>query len=138
MPSNTPESFRERHLQHLRAGIARLVKRSQGPTFALLCLLREYDLTGAWREGFASCAHWLSWRTGMELALAQEYMGVAHGLNRRPEIAGKMQRGELRYRQVKKEILAPPRRRSLKRWTTAKGGLRPAVRLPLAAFPTVP
>jgi hypothetical protein len=139
MPSTTPDTLKEKHLQHLRAHIARLVKRSNGPSLALLRLLREYDLTRGWREGFASCAHWLSWRTGMELALAQECLRVAHGLARRPEIAARMRRGALSYGKVKEKILAPARRRGLKRrWTSLGRGLRPPVRLPLAAFPTVP
>ena len=44
--------------------IAELAARIQAATYELLVLIREFDAGGAW-SGFASCAVWLSWRTGL-------------------------------------------------------------------------
>ena len=44
--------------------IALLCAHITAATYRLLCLLRVYDEEERW-QGFRSCAHWLSWRTGI-------------------------------------------------------------------------
>ena len=34
----------------------------------VIVLLREFDERAGWNNGFVSCAHWLHWRTGIDLA----------------------------------------------------------------------
>ena len=47
--------------------IAALAARLHAATYELLILLREFDSRTDWHGGFASCAHWLHWRTGIAL-----------------------------------------------------------------------
>ena len=47
--------------------IAALAARLHAATYELLVLLREFDARTGWNGGFASCAHWLHWRTGIAL-----------------------------------------------------------------------
>ena len=48
--------------------IAALAARLHAATYELLVLLREFDERTGWNGGFASCAHWLHWRTGIASA----------------------------------------------------------------------
>ena len=59
--------------------IAELSARIQAATYELLVLIREFDAGGAW-SGFASCAVWLSWRTGLAPGAAREHVRVAEAL----------------------------------------------------------
>ena len=59
--------------------IAELSARIQAATYELLCYLREFDRQHGW-EGFRSCAHWLNWRTGLDLGAAREKLRVAAAL----------------------------------------------------------
>jgi hypothetical protein len=45
--------------------IADLASRIHFATYELLVLIREFDASAGWNNGFLSCAHWLNWRTGM-------------------------------------------------------------------------
>jgi hypothetical protein len=50
-------------------------------THRLLTMLREFDRVGGWfTAGALSCAHWLSWRVGMDLGAAREKVRVARAL----------------------------------------------------------
>ena len=53
-------------LKRLGDQIAELSARIDAATYDLLCHLRELDRRYGW-EGFRSCAHWLNWRTGLDL-----------------------------------------------------------------------
>ena len=59
--------------------IALLCAHITAATYRLLCLLRVYEEEERW-QGFRSCAHWLSWRTGISLGPAREKMRVARCL----------------------------------------------------------
>ena len=48
-----------------------------------------------------SCAHWLSWKCGLDLGAAREKVRVARALESLPQIAGAMGRGELSYSKVR-------------------------------------
>ena len=65
--------------------IATLSAQLQVATYQLLVLLREFDELGGWAEpGLKSCAHWLSWRTGLNEGAAREKIRVAHALANLP------------------------------------------------------
>ena len=66
--------------------IAELSSRIDAATYELLCYLREFDRQHGW-EGFRSCAHWLNWRTGLDLGAAREKLRVAAALAELPHIS---------------------------------------------------
>ncbi len=56
--------------------IAALAARLRAATYELLVLLRECDERKGWNNGFVSCAHWLLWRTGIDLGASREKVRV--------------------------------------------------------------
>ena len=64
--------------------IAELAARIHAATYELLVLIREFDTRAGWNNGFLSCAHWLNWRTGIDLGAAREKVRVAHALSEVP------------------------------------------------------
>jgi hypothetical protein len=64
-------------------------------------MLREFDACAGWNNGCLSCAHWLHWRTGIDLGAAREKVRVARALATLPCISAAMQRGELSYAKVR-------------------------------------
>ena len=66
----------------------------------LLCHLREFDRRYGW-EGFRSCAHWLDWRTGLDLGAAREKLRVAAALADLNHVSAAMARGKLSYSKVR-------------------------------------
>ena len=60
--------------------IARLSAHLNAATYQLLVLIREFDSREGWGNGFLSCAHWLSWRTGISARPAREKVRVARAL----------------------------------------------------------
>jgi hypothetical protein len=81
--------------------IAALAARLHAGTYELLVLLREFDARTGWSHGFASCAHWLHWRTGIDLGAAREKVRVAHALTILPRLSATMQRGAISYAKVR-------------------------------------
>jgi hypothetical protein len=81
--------------------IAALAARLHAATYELLVLLREFDGQAGWSNGFLSCAHWLHWRTGIDLGAAREKVRVAKALANLPHLSGAMQRGEISYAKVR-------------------------------------
>ena len=80
--------------------IADLAARIQAATCELLVLIRQFDERGGW-EGFASCAHWLSWRIGLAPGAAREKVRVAHALAKLPRLSEAMRRGAVSYSKVR-------------------------------------
>ena len=76
--------------------IAELSARIQAATYELLCDLREFDRHHGW-EGFRSCAHWLNWRTGLDLGAAREKLRVAAALADLNHLSAAMACGRLSY-----------------------------------------
>ena len=64
-------------------------------------LLREFDERAGWNCGFLSCAHWLHWRTGIDLGAAREKVRVAKALTTLPRVSAAMQRGAISYAKVR-------------------------------------
>jgi hypothetical protein len=71
-------------------------------THRFLTQLREFDRVAGWhRAGALSCAHWLSWRIGMDLGAAREKVRVARKLDDLPVIAAALKKGEVSYSKVR-------------------------------------
>ena len=71
-------------------------------THRFLTQLREFDRVDGWhRAGAVSCAHWLSWRVGMDLRTAREKVRVARRLAELPHIDEALRGGEISYSKVK-------------------------------------
>ena len=94
-------SERVAELDRLGDEIAELSAHLDAATARLLDLIREFDARGGWNHGFRSCAHWLSWRVGMELGAAREHVRVARALGLLPRLADAFGRGELSYSKIR-------------------------------------
>ena len=71
-------------------------------THRFLSQLREFDRVDGWhRAGALSCAHWLSWRVGMDLGAAREKVRVARKLTELPAIDEALKKGEISYSKVR-------------------------------------
>ena len=85
----------------LGEAIAELAARLHAATYELLVLLREFDERAGWNNGFLSCAHWLHWRTGIDLGAAREKVRVAKALASLPLVSAAMQRGAISYAKMR-------------------------------------
>ena len=94
------EPGQELELARLGDQIAELAARIDAATYELLCRLREFDRGYGW-EGWRSCAHWLNWRTGLDLGAAREKLRVAAALADLNHIAAATARGQLSYSKVR-------------------------------------
>jgi hypothetical protein len=89
-------------LDQLGDEIATLSTHIDAATARLLALIREFDARGGWAQhGCRSCAHWLSWRVGLDLGAAREGVRVARALGELPQLAAALARGELSYAKVR-------------------------------------
>ena len=85
-------------LDRLGDEIAELAVHLEAATARLLDLIREFDARGGWGNGFRSCAHWLSWRVGLDLGTARERVRVARALSSLPLLAEALAKGSCRMR----------------------------------------
>jgi Domain of unknown function (DUF222)/HNH endonuclease len=106
---------RDRDMAQLGEAIAELSARIHAASYQLLVLLRQFDEGAGWGTGFQSCAHWLHWRTGIDLGAAREKVRVARAVVILPVIGGAMERGELSYAKVRAltRIATPENERQL-------------------------
>jgi len=88
-------------LDRLGDEIAELSAHLEAATARLLDLIREFDARQGWSNGFTSCAHWLSWRVGLDPGDAREKVRVARALGTLPRLARALARGELSYAKVR-------------------------------------
>lgn len=64
----------------------------------LLGSLRRFDEAYGWqRQGFDSCAHWLSYRVGWDLATSRERVRVARALVQLPKVDEALAMGHISY-----------------------------------------
>jgi hypothetical protein len=96
-----PTHPRIAELDQLGDEIAELSAHLDAATARLLDLIREFDERGGWGNGFLSCAHWLTWRIGLEPRAARERVRVARALGTLPRLAQALARGELSYSKVR-------------------------------------
>ena len=67
-----------------------------------LTLIAEFDQLRGWEPGgHRSCAHWLAFRTGIDLGAARERVRAARALNHLPQISASMEQGELSFAKVR-------------------------------------
>ena len=95
-----PVVMQPAELELLGNQIAELSARIDAATYELLCHLHEFDRRHGW-EGWRSCAHWLNWRTGLDLGAAREKLRVAAALADLNHVAAAMARGQLSYSKVR-------------------------------------
>ena len=82
--------------------IAELAARLDVATHRMLTCVRQFDEANGWHaQGAVSCAHWLSWRIGLDLATARERVRVARTLGKLPAIDGALGAGKLSYAKVR-------------------------------------
>jgi hypothetical protein len=101
-PDQDPAAAVEtRSLDELADEIAELSAHIDAATWRLLKAISEFDRREGWAGGFLSCAHWLSWRAGMDLVTAREKVRVAHALERLPRISEAFRQGRVSYAKVR-------------------------------------
>jgi uncharacterized protein DUF222/HNH endonuclease len=82
--------------------IAELAAEIAALTASWLALIAEFDARGAYlKEGFHSCAHWLSWRCSIATRTAREHVRVAQRLAELPLVREAFSTGELSYSKVR-------------------------------------
>ena len=81
--------------------IARLAAHLHAATYRLLVLIREFDEREGWSDGFRTCGHWLSWRTGIAPGAAREKVRVARALGSLPLMSAAMKRGALSFSKIR-------------------------------------
>jgi hypothetical protein len=82
--------------------IATLAAHIHAATHRLLVLIGEFDRLRGWElAGYQTCAHWLAFRTGLDLGAAREKVRAARALERLPITGAAMARGELSFSQVR-------------------------------------
>ncbi len=88
--------------EELGLEIAELAARLDAATHRLLECIRQFDESQTWGgQGALSCAHWLSWRIGLDLATAREKVRVARALGTLPAIDAALAAGKLSYAKVR-------------------------------------
>jgi len=89
-------------LEDLGDEIATLAAHIHAATQRLLVLIAEFDDRRGWEiGGHRSCAHWLSFRTGIDLGASREKVRAARALRDLPETSASMARGELSFSKVR-------------------------------------
>jgi hypothetical protein len=86
----------------LAAEIAELSAHLDAATHRLLTLIRRFDEGSGWyAHGALSCAHWLSWRIGLDLCAAREKVRVARAIGSLPCIDDALRQAQVSYSKVR-------------------------------------
>ena len=89
-------------VEELGQAIANLAVHLDAATHRLLECVRQFDADCGWAaQGAVSCAHWLSWRIGLDPATAREKVRVARALGKLPAIDAALKSGKLSYAKVR-------------------------------------
>jgi hypothetical protein len=89
-------------IEELGDEIATLSAHIHAATYRLLVLIAEYDRLRGWElGGYQSCAHWLAFRTRIDLGTAREKVRAARALEQLPLTSAAMSRGELSFSQIR-------------------------------------
>jgi len=89
-------------LEDLGDEIATLAAHIHAATHRLLVLIAEFDRREGWKlGGHRSCAHWLSFRTGIDRSTAREKVRTARALVGLPLIGASMAQGKLSFSKVR-------------------------------------
>ena len=82
--------------------ITTLAGQINAANYRFLKLIAEFDRRQAWAgAGIRSCAHWLSWKCGLDMSTAREKVRVAKALNDLPKISTAFEKGELSFSKVR-------------------------------------
>jgi hypothetical protein len=85
-------------LRELEAQITELAGHLNAANHRWLVLIAEFDRRHGWSDGATqSCAHWLSWKCGLDLGAAREKLRVARAIEGLPKISAAMSTGQLSY-----------------------------------------
>ena len=100
------ESSGQACIEDIEDEIALLSATIAAATCRLICLIGELDRRDGWADpldsnGFRSCAHWLSWRVGLSLGVARQYVRVAKALPALTRTREAFGRGEVSYSKVR-------------------------------------
>ncbi len=86
----------------MEAQITELAGHLNAANHRWLMLIAEFDRREGWADGSTpSCAHWLSWKCGIDIGAAREKVRVARALEGLPMISAAMARGALSYSKVR-------------------------------------
>ena len=107
-PQDTPQDATQNGSQHatdsglsireLEAQITELAGHLNAANHRWLVLIAEFDRRNGWSDGATrSCAHWLSWKCGLDLGAAREKVRVARAIESLPKISVAMSNGQLSY-----------------------------------------
>ncbi|HUH13256.1 MAG TPA: DUF222 domain-containing protein [Longimicrobiales bacterium] len=89
-------------VEELGDEIRTLAAHGHAANHRLLVLIARFDALRGWEPGgFRSCAHWLSFHTGMDLGAAREHVRAARMLEDLPRTSASMARGELSFSKVR-------------------------------------
>lgn len=93
-----PAAGGETPLADVEAELCTLAGRIAAATSRFLALLADFDAREGWAgAGVRSCAHWLSWRCGLDLRTAREHVRVARALRGLPRTAEAFAAGRISY-----------------------------------------
>jgi Domain of unknown function (DUF222)/HNH endonuclease len=99
-PQDTPRNATDSGLsiRELEAQITELAGHLNAANHRWLVLIAEFDRRNGWSDGATqSCAHWLSWKCGLDLGAAREKIRVARAIECLPKISAAMANGQLSY-----------------------------------------
>jgi hypothetical protein len=101
--TDVPDPFTDADsLEELEEEVVTLAAHIHSATHRLLTLIAEFDRRRGWElGGHRSCAHWLSFRTGIDLGAAREKVRAARVLEALPRIGASMARGELSFSKIR-------------------------------------
>ncbi|MGW8282195.1 MAG: DUF222 domain-containing protein [Gemmatimonadota bacterium] len=89
-------------LEELEEEIVILAAHIHAAEHRLLVLVAEFDRLRGWElGGHRTCAHWLAFRTGIDLGAARQRVRAARALADLPETSAAMSRGELSFSAVR-------------------------------------
>jgi hypothetical protein len=101
VPDPSPDAEVEA-LEELEEEIAVLAAHLHAGQHRLLTLVAEFDRRRGWEMGgHRTCAHWLSFRTGIDLGACREKVRAARALVDLPLTSASMGRGELSFSAVR-------------------------------------
>jgi len=87
---------------HLGDEIAEFAAHLDAAIHRLLTLIRRFDDADGWADqGALTCAHWLSWRIGLDLGAAREHVRVARALADLPLVDEALRLGQVSYSKVR-------------------------------------
>ncbi len=102
MNQDAPGRPRQKKVEEWEEEIATIAAGQALREHRLIHAIGQFDALGGWHaQGAVSCAHWLSWRIGLELGAAREKLRVAKALRNLVMIDGAFAAGQLSYSKVR-------------------------------------